>query len=240
MNEEEKVEDSDYRDHPPSTFRLDLVESILCSRFSIESFNELTSHIGNCENLLSLLLKNNTMSYENKPEMKRIRGAFSFFFKSHFIAKNKQDKKSGAISLKNNEAINERLSSLVNKYVRIHPEVIEYLVSRLNENLPIPSIKVLNDDGKYQEIPTYVQEIFLASWLSRCETIQMNILNIISELDETTIRENIEKPYQDIRKIIVRHDQAVLKSIQVSEWFDFLTQEKVRPETITVYNKKRK
>ncbi|MDR0604080.1 MAG: dCTP deaminase [Bacteroidales bacterium] len=56
-------------------------------------------------------------------------------------------------------------------------------------------------------------------------------------MNETTIRENIEKPYQDIRKIIVRHDQAVLKSIQVSEWFDFLTQEKIRPETITIYNK---
>ncbi|MDR0604082.1 MAG: hypothetical protein LBG80_07255 [Bacteroidales bacterium] len=107
INEKEKKQDTDYIDHPPSTFRLDLIESILCSRFPIESCTGLTLSIDNCEGLLSLLLENNTMSFEKRPEIRQIYVAFCMFFKSHFIAGNKQDKKSGEISLKNNRPLRE-------------------------------------------------------------------------------------------------------------------------------------
>jgi dCTP deaminase len=228
----------DYIDHPPSSFRLELIESILSSRFPMEKYKDLISNIDNCEKIISLLQENNFISFKKETELRKIYNIFCQFFKSHFIPTNKKDKRNGEISLKNNKEINERLTLLINRYVRIHPEVIEYLVGRLNNNLPIPSIKTLNEKLEYEEIPTYVQEIFLASWLSRYEHIQSDVLGKVLELEAKNINDNIEVPYKEIKKVIIRHDQAVLKSIQVSEWFDFLIQEKVRPETIKVFTPK--
>lgn len=228
-------ENNDSPTHPPHTFRLELIESIIRHRFP-ELHEELlgVKYISRCENLTAFLQEDKGMSFREKSIYSRIFNSFNLFFTSHFLSFNKED---GSPVLRNNPEISVKLNVIVNKYVRVHPEVIKYLIGRLKYGLPIPSIKTINAKNKYEEIPTYVQEIFLASWLSRFDDLIPTVLKTIKKVNSEKIKSNIEKYYNDIKKLILRHDQAVLKSIQVSEWFDFLIKEERRPEKINIYKK---
>lgn len=230
MNEEYTVSPT----HPPHAFRLDLIESIIKHRFPILHKNLLgRKYLANCESLNAFLQSEKENGFLSKTPLTNIYNAFNSFFTSHFFSVEKED---GVAQLRNNPRISKSLENLVNKYVRIYPEVVTYLSNRLQEGLPIPSVKIKNYQRKYEEFPTYVQEIFLASWLSRCDGLVPNIIKLISAYEKNFIINNTEDCYVDIKKIILRHDQAVLKSIQVSEWFDFLIQEKRRPKKMVIFN----
>ncbi|MPM46788.1 hypothetical protein SDC9_93494 [bioreactor metagenome] len=220
--------------HPPHVFRLDLIESIIRHRFPILHKDLLGGkYLANCESLNGFLWSEKENSFMEKTPLTSIYNAFNSFFTSHFFSIEKED---GVAQLRNNPRISKSLEGLVNKYVRIHPQVITYLSDRLKQELPIPSIKIKNYKNTYEELPTYVQEIFLASWLSRCDGLIPKVIKLISKYEQSYIINNIEKCYGEIKKTILRHDQAVLKSIQVSEWFDFLIKEKRRPKNITIFN----
>ncbi|MBK9249114.1 MAG: hypothetical protein IPM69_13625 [Ignavibacteria bacterium] len=223
LNVEEKVVTPT---HPPHEFRLDLIESIISHRF-LKLYNEILAdkYIASCEELTTLLQDDDSISFKGNPNLTKIFIAFDLFFKSHFLP----NKKEGGVSeLAFNPEISASLNKLVNKYVRIHPEVIRYLVDRLKQGLPIPSIKTKTHGVEYEEIPTYVQEIFLASWISRFEDLIPKVLKTIEDSKIEDIVDNIKDTFENIKKLIMRHDQAILKSIQVSEWFDFLIKEKRR------------
>lgn len=237
FNEKSNKKREDYVTHPPSILRLQLIESILSHRFPSKLYKKLElNYISESEELISLLQENNEIFYLKTPELSTIFNAFNKYFIFHFLSHKKVVGSISNIELRNNEELNEKLKSLVNNYVNIQPEIIDYLKERLKIGLPIPSLKTYNDESKYEEIPTYIQEIFLASWLTRCDTIKPRVLDLINQFGENIISNNINDVYNDIKKIILRHDQAVLKSIQVSEWFDFLIQEKQRPNLINIFN----
>lgn len=216
--------------YPPALFRLYLIESIFSSRFSRKLYNDIEeNYIGKCENLIAALQDNNNLKIEGNNGLGRISNYFKKYFKKHFFTSGE------GIYIDGNEALNKKLIALVKKYVNIDVEVIRQLVGHLDIGLPIPSIRTKDDSGNYREIPTYIQEIFLASWISRCNTLQVEILKSIQDskiIDIQVIYKN------EIEKRILRHDQAILKSIQVSEWFDFFIEEKNRPEKIQVFENK--
>ncbi|BES59837.1 dCTP deaminase [Dysgonomonas capnocytophagoides] len=216
--------------HPPASFRLDLIESIITHRFPQDLNNILgDKYFEDCTNLIGLLQEESSESIDYIKRINIIQNCFNRFFTSHFFSCEKED---GISQLKNNPKINERVTVLVNKYVRIYPVVIEYLSNRLKDGLPIPSIRIKSRKS-FREIPTYVQEIFLASWLSRKDDLQQNVLEVIRESENKNIQNGMV--ITKIRRMILRHDQAVLKSIQVSEWFDFFIQERKRPDSFQVY-----
>lgn len=220
--------------HPPHVFRLDLIESIIRHRFpSLHKKLLGEKYLADCENLNAFLQIEDENNFMGKTPLTRIYNAFNGFFISHFFSTEKED---GIAQLRNNPRISKSLESLVNKYVRIYPSVIAELSNRLEQGLPIPSIRIKNYRNKYEEFPTYIQEIFLASWLSRCDGLMPKVICLISKYENDYIFKNIEDCYVDLKKIILRHDQAVLKSIQVSEWFDFLIKEKRRPKNMTIFN----
>lgn len=213
--------------HPPAEFRLYLIEAILSSRFSKKLYNFLEKDfIGKCENSLFIYQDKGRLNFNNCKDLSRISNSFVKFFKKCFFESN------DGIAISTNDNLNKNLEKLVNKYVNIDTAIIEQLVERLNQGLPIPSIRI-TQNGEYEETPTYIQEIFLASWISRNDRLQPEVLNKISEFKNAS---TIEKFYHDfIEKPILRHDLAVLKSIQVSEWFDFYNNGKTRPDEIHIY-----
>lgn len=238
FNEREKSQASDFISHPPSLFRLDLIEAILAHRFPTELYKLLgDKYIAEHEDLLTLLRESDKLSIATTKELINIYNSFNQFFISYFFPMNE---KNIGVQIKGNSVLNEKLSPFVRKYVNMQPAVISYLVEQLNLGLPIPSIKTVSTNGEYKELPTYVQEIFLASWLSRTDSLRPSVLKAIVSFENEKILADPGYALEAITKIISRHDQAVLKSIQVSEWFDFFIQEEERPEQIEIYNSEKK
>lgn len=217
--------------HPPASFRLYLIESIISGRFHGQLYELLESkYIGVCDDLILALQINSPLQIARDKDIGRVTNYFKQYFKKHFFSYENK------ILIEGNERLNAKLEVLVKKYVTVHPEIIKNLVYRLNQGLPIPSVKIENDINDFEEIPTYVQEIFLASWITRNDILKKDILERIGTIELNESNESIIAFYKDfIEMPIKRHDQAVLKSLQVSEWFDFFNKEKPRKETITVF-----
>jgi len=217
--------------HPPASFRLYLIESIISGRFHGQLYELLESnYIGVCDDLVIALQSNNPLQFTHDNDVGRVTNFFKQYFKKHFFSYENK------ILIEGNEGLNAKLEVLVKKYVSVDPEIIKHLVNRLNHGLPIPSVKIENDINDFEEIPTYVQEIFLASWITRNDILKKDILEKIetTELNESKV--SIVDFYKNfIEMPIKRHDQAVLKSLQVSEWFDFFNKEKPRSENVTIF-----
>lgn len=234
----------DENTHPPCYFRRTLIEAIIKHRFPSELCEKIDGYCGNCEDIIDMIhIENERKKISEKSDQnefdKKIRlwnitcNYFTEFFISYFF------QKEGHIQVKGHTELSERLTQLISKFFPIDINVIEHLKRRLESGLPIPSIRTLNINKKYEELPTYVQEIFLTSWLSRNDKLKTEVLEIIETFNK---KEVIWKLYKDIREKIVRHDQAILKSIQVSEWFDLLSsfKENNRPSEIEIYPNKPK
>lgn len=218
----------DLENYPPVSFRLYLIESILSGRFPRRIYSMLENDfIGPCEELINALEEPHYTEAE-RLDLARLSNYFKTYFKNHFFASG------NGISLKGNETINVNLQSIVTKYVSVDADIVDYLRQRLNDGLPIPSIPILTPNGSYDETPSFVQEIFLASWMSRTEILKPQLLK---SLETFSVKKDFVAFYEEmIQKPISRHDQAVLKSIQVSEWFDLFNKGKIRPSRIVGFN----
>lgn len=222
--------------HPTHQFRLALMDSMISRRFNDLYEKLLSKHILICDNLMGTIQKEDKFSDARIPELSAVFSSFLHFFQLLFLDNE---------TIKNSPNISERLKGLIRRYVMIKEDTTAILTDRLKEGLPIPSLRTLDKDNRYLEIPTYVQEILLSSWLVKFsfdddKTKTGLIDKVICQLNNTNqyhCQDETNKLYSDIRKIIVRHDKAVLKSIQVSEWFDMLTGEKQREDTICLCKK---
>ncbi|MBR6091455.1 MAG: dCTP deaminase [Bacteroidales bacterium] len=222
--------------HPTHQFRLALMESLINRRFNGLYEKLLSKHMSVCDNLMEILQKGDEYRYDKMPVLNVVFSSFHQFFQSLFLDNE---------TIKNSPGISERLKGLIRRYVMIREDITEVLTNRLKEGLPIPSLRTLDKDKKYMEIPTYVQEILLSSWLvklsSDCDKTKTGLIDKVicqlNSVDQNCNQQEIDDLYHDIKKIIVRHDKAVLKSIQVSEWFDMLTGEKQREDEIELCTK---
>jgi len=231
-------ENMDIAHHPPHQLRLSLIESIINHRFP-KLYNELLMpYIKECNALIEDLQKDSDFNFDNSPILNDVFNSSNEFFLDFFFLTT-----NNITNIKDNPELNENLTDIIKKYVTIQPEIISCLTKCLKQGLPIPSIKTGSSVETYKEIPTYVQEIFLASWLaklsfdSEAQNVGLisNTLEVITQLKQEDIKNKIEDVYGKIKKIIVRHDQAVLKSLQVSEWFDLFNDEKERDENIDIF-----
>lgn len=217
--------------HPPHQFRLALLESLIDRRFNGIYVKLLSKHITECERLMECVQEENECDFDKMPILNKVFGSFNQFFLSLFLNNE---------TIKTSPDISKRLKSLIRRYVIIKENITETLTNRLKEGLPIPSIRTIDQKGRYTEIPTYVQEILLSSWLVKLAFEPDNpqtglidkVIGQIECFEQIGSQDAVDKLYCDIRKIIVRHDKAVMKSIQVSEWFDMLTGEKQREDAI--------
>lgn len=231
-------EHTNIESHPPHQLRLALIESLISRRFQKIYDEKLDNHINECNELIESVQNGNQFNFENCSILNDVYNSFNQYFLSFFF-------ENGGV--KGNLEISERLKEIIGRYVMIQSDIIESLTDRLKQGLPIPSIRVRVAEGGCEEIPTYVQEIFLASWLAKLSfdsqeepLIQKGLVSTsLEEIDKLTtpqVAEEISMLYDELRRNIIRHDQAVLKSIQVSEWFDLLTEEKARNSEIKLFN----
>jgi dCTP deaminase len=225
----------DVTSHPPHQLRLSLIESIINHRFPLLYKELLMPYMEKCNSLIEILQKDSDFNFDSCPILNDIFNSFSQFFLTFFFLEADNTTK-----IKDNPELSEKLTDIIKKYVTIQHDIISYLTGCLKQGLPIPSIKTGNSDDTYKEIPTYVQEIFLASWLAKLPSdSELENVGLISRtlkvIDELKQKEQIEDVYDKIKKIIVRHDQAVLKSIQVSEWFDLFNAENERKNNIDLF-----
>jgi dCTP deaminase len=198
--------------HPPILFRLKLIQSMLKHRFP----KNLISHLDSLAMLCDSTIKSFDEYSKHKSTDLNIRQLFQYFkvyFLNHFFIK---DEKGPAIKP---VQLNDNLKKLVGKYIEnLDWQIINNLINSLNEKLPIPSKKINNNP--FKEEPTSVQEIFLAGCVYRNTSFKENILKKFRNL---SFKNSIEIE-RDFRKIIIediaKFDQSILRSIQVSEWFD--------------------
>ncbi len=219
--------------HPPHQLRLALIESLISRRFENLYSERLCNHISDCYELIESVQKRNLFNFENYSILNDIYNSFNQYFLSFFF-------EDGGV--KGNLDISTHLKEIIKRYVTIQSDVIKSLTDRLKHGLPIPSIRIGNSIKTYNEIPTYIQEIFLASWLAKlsfesqkktfiAKGLIASTLEDINKFNKTHNRK-ATKLYDELKKKIIRHDQAVLKSIQVSEWVDLFTKEKTRNSEI--------
>lgn len=216
--------------HPPAFFRLALIKNIIHHRFHKNLAELLEPYFHECAELVEAL--HEPIRKEDRKDLNIILDYFIQFFRDYFVLS--EDK--CAVEIKDKPDFNKTLRSLVDKFFLIDSLVIENLRDRLNQGFPVPSIKIQTDNNsnRYEEIPTYVQEIFLANWLSRCKELRPGVLNLI----ENKEKRGKNDVYKEVLRTIRRHNDAVLKSIQVSEWFDMLFQTDERPNKITLFDTK--
>ncbi len=218
--------------HPPALFRINLIEKILTHRFSRRLFNSADHILILCENLLRLLDSNNAIPYEKNKVSTKLFLYFREYFLQHFF-KFKDDK----IEI-GKAVLNEKLQPVV-KYVNdIQLDNIKQLVDHLNSGLPIPSICIKKERKNYVEIPTSIQEIFLAAWLYRNAKFKKRVLANFLEVKKDLIagfsfRDTFE---EKIVKEFKRFDQSILRSIQVSEWIDVLMDKNTVESSETIIN----
>lgn len=205
--------------HPPHQFRLELIKSFIIRRFPslYGKDKDKDKELSICTRIINEIQKQDTYTFDNKPILNTVFTSFNDYFSRLLLEHG---------GIKGNEDIANNLKELVNTYVVMDSDVIDSLTERLKDGLPIPSIKTRNSDGVYEEVPTYVQEIFLASWLVKLSPSEKT-LKLITKNDKNT--------YEELKTKIIRHDQAVLKSIQVSEWFYMLLDGKKREDNIKLF-----
>ncbi len=218
--------------HPPHQLRLALIESFIERRYK-DIYKDLLFGpiMKECNDLLEKVQYDNKYCFNG--DFQILNDVFSSF-REYFLCVFFENG-----DVKGDSSISEQIKTIIKRYVSIQSATISILTERLKQGLPIPSIRTQNSQGVYKEIPTYVQEILLSSWLAKLSnTNEGKTTDSSGLLDEfkKSLTEFDEKDfnglYNKLKRNIVRHDQAVLKSIQVSEWFDFFIKEKRRPNNI--------
>lgn len=110
--------------------------------------------------------------------------------------------------------------------------LLQKLVDRINQGYPIPSVTVGLDT--FDERETTVHEIMMAAWISHDNSQAREVINILSENFEKLTKCDIHKQWNffedDLVPVFERFNQAVLRSLQISEWVELLkpTEEETR------------
>lgn len=190
-------------DYPPILFRLKLIERIIFHRLSDSDFDLLKITIKECNNIIEELddAKSHSFYDVNNSQLRELFFSFENYFFTRFFEK------------ENIENIREIFEPLIKYSINIEKEVINQFVNKISQGFPISS----KETDNLIEQASSVQEILLASWLYRNNNFKDNIIEQIINIDI-----KVEELHEELIKKFDRFDESILKSIQVSEWFDLL------------------
>lgn len=210
--------------YPSNLFRLKLIQKFISHRFSnLMEDPDFLIQVSDCENLLSFIdEKNNEINFQDNEDLSNLFMLFNQYFINEFFILN-----DGLLNFKDDDlnGLFLHISSFVNKF---DLEKIENLTNLLSKGYPIPSFKDGNEKNPLFERPNYVQEIFLASWLYRNNKFKTKIIEHFQDLTLNVSVKQVRDEFKNkIVKEFARFDQAILRSIQVSEWVDLYVDEKM-------------
>jgi dCTP deaminase len=213
---------NDNRKYPSNLFRLKIIQKFIAHRFSnlIEDVSFLR-YMDECESLLSIIdEKNNAITFENNDELSNIFILFNQYFINEFFIL-----EGGVLNFKDEDlnTLFNNISSFVNKF---ELDKLKQLTSQLNKGYPIPSSRIPVENNPLFEKPNFVQEILLAGWVYRNDKFKNKIIGILQDITVNASTIDLGKDFKTkIVNEFYRFDQAILKSIQVSEWVDLLIDE---------------
>lgn len=204
-------------EYPPNIFRLKLIRKILNHRFPNLLTNSLRTTMDNCEGVI-YTQDPNQLDFTTEPDIRQLYLYFQDYFVRHFF-KVKNNNESGE-----NFYIPSDIVQPIIKYSEsIKIEIIEKLVISLEEGYPIPGRKISDDN--LTERPTFIQEILLAAWLYRNTKLSAQVLDILASCCKQEAEIDLQQEIKKISAIFEKFDKSILRSIQVSEWFDLLDDE---------------
>ena len=195
--------------YPTPYFRLRLMNVILRHRFG-EMISDDVVKVMNLSMSLSkafeLELQENLF---NNSAYRNLFVFFRIFFLKHFFS---VDGESGGFL---DRRMNESIASIVRYKNLADGDAMNIARKKLAKGYPIPSIRV--DGDVFKERPAQIQEILHIANIYRNTGMQEEVFNIL--------REEISDVKTKLMAIFKRFDMSVLRSIQVSEWFDLYDSE---------------
>lgn len=204
--------------HPPLYLRLLVLQEI--AEIHQENLDEITSiNFAPLESFLSSWLLHADPKIQD--EIHNVAQWFKDFFYSHFKMLDE-----------NTSDLHVHIKELKRCSTVFTPETLQNLVDRLNKGYPIPSLS--DTQEKLREKETSVHEIMLAAWISHDTSFGNEVVNQLSEGFEKYRKGNIDENWEvftrDIVPIYKRFNQAVLRSLQISEWVSLLKPSRDREE----------
>jgi dCTP deaminase len=202
------------KEHPPVSFRLNLIYAILQHRGHLVSDPSIYDIMKKNSNLLLYLINHYNREIVDKPKINTIYHLFTDFFLTEFRQKDSTIEES-------------KFKSDVWSYVKecddIKLSTLFDMANDLSLGLPICSVRRSEVISNFDESPATPQEILLSAWIYRDMFLKLDILKDLSDKLSTVNTLNrivVENIFNEtINKSFSRFDEAVLRSIQVSEWF---------------------
>ncbi len=210
------VTDVDFVDgYPPAKIRLGIVHSLLQHRFpELMQDARVRKIVKEQEDVMEFLASTREPPLDvSFPALHQAEQLFNWFFVDYVFRK---PEKGG---------IDGELHEDVQKWIKIVRDIdreqLSQMIDALKEGVPIPSVSIPGND--LHEMPSELPDILLAAWLYRQDSLRKDLWAVFQETsdDERHVKNRVKR----ISDILGRVDSAVLRSIQVSEWFDYYKRE---------------
>jgi dCTP deaminase len=198
--------------YPKALFRLTLIKRILEHRFPSIFSEELNHLMKSAGSILTAIDETDSHGFSNDDNIRQLFVYFRVYFLNYFF------NPAGLGIQFGSSALNTNLKPLIKYTEEINTITINHLIESLNEGYPIPS--KVNSTNPLLENPTFIQEILLAAWMYRNNDFKQEIFTKINEKEKAS-----EDLLIDIANSFQRFDKSILRSIQVSEWFDLMEDE---------------
>lgn len=195
--------------YPPILFRLYLIKLILKHRFSRNIMEEWEDMTNLCEEVVEKCYEAQGYLFWQDDKTIRLMQCFVVYFTKHLF-----QEKEGEIDFSGQ--LNDNLKTLVKYTKSIDLEVVKQLLVNLQLGLPIPSVTSF-DKTTYIERPALIQEILCVASIFRNTSLKDEVIEGLVELRASP---HFSSHKNQIEAKFKRFDQAILRSIQVSEWFD--------------------
>ncbi len=208
---QEKLDQNEVDEYyPKALFRLTLIKRILEHRFPNIFSEELKNLIHSSEAILDTIDKDDSLGFNKNDDIRQLFLYFRVYFLNYFF------------NLENigiqfdSKSLNKNLKPLIKYTQEINHITIDNLLLSICDGLPIPSKRI--NENSLIEKPTYIQEILLAAWMYRNNSFKKEIFNKFEANDASSGLNLLHSIVKDFD----RFDKSILRSIQVSEWFDLL------------------
>jgi dCTP deaminase len=215
--------------YPPKYLRLWLVHQVLVTRLTqntgLANDESFTNSFDNTFDIMKELLINESKFDNNDVYLVQ---QFSAYLKKYIFHDD-----SNVVKLE------ASLESLLDYFKSDNYEVgsshIRELLDSLKKNFIIPSYRISTND--LEEKSTNIQDILLAGFIFREKELKNKILSIFRKniekpiiLEKSATKTNIRNILNEINSILDGFDTCLLRSIQVSEYINLLTEKNKQSE----------
>jgi hypothetical protein len=191
-------------EYPSRLFRLSLMQSIIRHRFGVDR-DYWSAFDHTYQALIELYFPDLD---RHRPHWINLQMLFREYFLTHLFGSDQHE-----------SSLNVKLSKVLGYSTNIDPAIISELVSDLSSGIPIPGVR--RSRSSQTESFTSMQEILLAGWSYRLSRFRAEVEDRVRTLPASkSYADALDSFRANVVPLFDRLDQSLLKSLQVSEWFD--------------------